>query len=145
MNFQGEEKVICGTDLKTIDCREYDNADVDMIDCNISTEDMNIVSDQDIRIQGMYNINTLHAEDNIGNECILEESSIEYCMPKDRSIVDINFIWNEIHRTFDNHARGIKCHFKDWKLINSHRRGLLIQLFLNVKCATMKPVSGLRP
>ncbi|EZA47578.1 hypothetical protein X777_15663 [Ooceraea biroi] len=41
-------------------------------------------------------------------------------------------MWNEIHRTFDNHARGIKCPFKDWKLINSRRIGLRTQLFF--KC-----------
>jgi len=41
-------------------------------------------------------------------------------------------MWNEIHRTFDNHARGIECSFKDWKLINSRHRGLLTQLFF--KC-----------
>ncbi|EZA48921.1 hypothetical protein X777_12972 [Ooceraea biroi] len=33
---------------------------------------------------------------------------------------------------FDNHARGIECQFKDWKLVNSLRRGLKTQLFF--KC-----------
>ncbi|KAL6419316.1 hypothetical protein ACFW04_011459 [Cataglyphis niger] len=35
-------------------------------------------------------------------------------------------------KTFNNHARGIECQFKDWKLINSRRRGLMTQLFF--KC-----------
>ncbi|KAL6416491.1 hypothetical protein ACFW04_013418 [Cataglyphis niger] len=41
-------------------------------------------------------------------------------------------MWNEIHRTFDNHARGIECQFKDWKHINSRHCGLMMQLFF--KC-----------
>ncbi|EZA52499.1 hypothetical protein X777_08632 [Ooceraea biroi] len=36
------------------------------------------------------------------------------------------------NRTFDNHVRGIECQFKDWKLIDSYRRGLKTQLFF--KC-----------
>jgi len=57
---------------------------------------------------------------------------IQENMPEGRRIVDISFMWNEIHRTFDNHARGIECQFKDWKLINSRRNGLMTQLFF--KC-----------
>ncbi|XP_067203566.1 uncharacterized protein [Linepithema humile] len=53
-------------------------------------------------------------------------------MPESRCIVDLSFMWNEIHRVFDDHARGIECQFKDWKLVNSRRRGLLTQLFF--KC-----------
>lgn len=47
-------------------------------------------------------------------------------------VVDIYYMWNEIHRTFNDHARGIECQFKYWQLVNSHRRGLLTQLFF--KC-----------
>lgn len=59
----------------------------------------------------------------------LDTNRIKECMLEGRRIVDISFMWNEIHRTFDNHARGIQCQFKDWKMINSRRRGLLTQLF----------------
>lgn len=53
-------------------------------------------------------------------------------MIEGRRIVNLSFVWKEIHRTFDNHARGIECQFRDWKLINSCRHGLLTQLFF--KC-----------
>jgi len=62
----------------------------------------------------------------------LDTNRIQESMPEDRRIVDISFMWSEIHRTFDNHARGIECQFKDWKLINSRRSGLMTQLFF--KC-----------
>jgi hypothetical protein len=42
----------------------------------------------------------------------LDTNSIQESLPKGRNIVDISFMWNEIHRTFDNHARGIECQFK---------------------------------
>nr|XP_034192329.1 uncharacterized protein LOC117609774 [Osmia lignaria]XP_034192330.1 uncharacterized protein LOC117609774 [Osmia lignaria]XP_034192331.1 uncharacterized protein LOC117609774 [Osmia lignaria]XP_034192332.1 uncharacterized protein LOC117609774 [Osmia lignaria]XP_034192333.1 uncharacterized protein LOC117609774 [Osmia lignaria] len=53
-------------------------------------------------------------------------------VPDGRRIVDVQFFWNEIHRTFDNHARGIECHFRDWKMIGSRQHGCLTQLFF--KC-----------
>jgi len=62
----------------------------------------------------------------------LDANHIQESMPEGRRIVDISFMWNEIHRTFDNHARGVECQFKDWKLVNSHRCGLMTQLFF--KC-----------
>nr|XP_034194061.1 uncharacterized protein LOC117610596 [Osmia lignaria]XP_034194062.1 uncharacterized protein LOC117610596 [Osmia lignaria] len=53
-------------------------------------------------------------------------------VPEGRRIVDVQFFWNEIHRTFDNHARGIECHFRDWKMIGSCQHGCLTQFFF--KC-----------
>jgi len=52
--------------------------------------------------------------------------------PEGRRIVDISFFLTEMHRTFDNHARGIECPFKDWILINSRRQGFLTEFFF--KC-----------
>lgn len=52
-------------------------------------------------------------------------------VPEGRYIVDISYMWNEIHRTFNDHARGIECQFKYWQLVNFRRRGLLTQLFFN--------------
>ncbi|KAL6416801.1 hypothetical protein ACFW04_014827 [Cataglyphis niger] len=63
---------------------------------------------------------------------LLDTNRIQESMPEGRRIVDISFMWNEIHKTFNNHAQGIECQFKDWKLINSRRRGLMTQLFF--KC-----------
>ncbi|KAL6448018.1 hypothetical protein ACFW04_000212 [Cataglyphis niger] len=64
---------------------------------------------------------------------LLDTNRIQKSMPKGRRIVDIfSFMWNEIHRTFNNSAREIECQFKDWKLINSRRRELMTQLFF--KC-----------
>ncbi|EZA62614.1 hypothetical protein X777_07428 [Ooceraea biroi] len=62
----------------------------------------------------------------------LDTNRIQESLPEGRRIVDISFMWNEIHRTFDNHARGIECLFKDWKLVKSLLRGLKTQLFF--KC-----------
>ncbi|EZA49476.1 hypothetical protein X777_12270 [Ooceraea biroi] len=61
----------------------------------------------------------------------LEPHRIQENLPEGRRIVNISFMWNEIHKTFDNHVRGIECQFKDWKLIDSYRRGLKTQLFFN--------------
>ncbi|KAL6418053.1 hypothetical protein ACFW04_012378 [Cataglyphis niger] len=66
------------------------------------------------------------------NKVFLNTSCIQEILPKGRRIVDISFMWNEVHRTFNNHARGLKCQFKEWKLVNSRRRGLMTQLFF--KC-----------
>ena len=46
-----------------------------------------------------------------------------------RRVIDIGFVWTEIHRMFDSHAQETGCHFHDWKLVNTRRRGLLTQLF----------------
>ncbi|XP_067207257.1 uncharacterized protein [Linepithema humile] len=83
----------------------------------------------------LENLNVQHCEDN--NYFVIESSlpdinDIHESIVESRRIVDISFMWNEIHRTFDNHARGIECQFKDWKLVNSRRCGLLTQLFF--KC-----------
>ncbi|KAL6416527.1 hypothetical protein ACFW04_013390 [Cataglyphis niger] len=48
---------------------------------------------------------------------LLDTNRIQESMPEGRRIVDISFMWNEIHKTFNNHARGIECQFKDWKLL----------------------------
>jgi len=37
----------------------------------------------------------------------LDMNRIQENLPQGRRIVDISFLWNEIHRTFDNHTRGI--------------------------------------
>ena len=75
----------------------------------------------------------------------LDINRIQEDMPEGRRIVDISFMWNEIHRTFNNHARGIECQFKDWKLVSSRRRGLMTQLFFKCQCAIMKLTYGQNP
>jgi hypothetical protein len=62
----------------------------------------------------------------------LDINRIQENKPEGRCIVNFSFVWDEIHRIFDNHAKGIECHFRDWKLIGYRRRGLLTQLFF--KC-----------
>ncbi|KMQ89270.1 hypothetical protein RF55_11115 [Lasius niger] len=62
----------------------------------------------------------------------LDPNRIQECMLEGRRIVDISFMWNEIHRVFDNHMKGIECQFKDWKLVGSRKHGLLAKLFF--KC-----------
>ena len=74
------------------------------------------------RIQERHNVDSMpenvdFCEDNdafvIENDP-LDPKRIQESMPEGRRIVDISFIWNEIHRKFDNHAREIECQFKDW-------------------------------
>ncbi|XP_036149752.1 uncharacterized protein LOC118647911 [Monomorium pharaonis] len=52
--------------------------------------------------------------------------------PESDCIVNMSHFLKEMHRTFDNHARGIECQFKDWILINSRRLGFLTKIFF--KC-----------
>lgn len=68
----------------------------------------------------------------IENTGLLDTNSIKENLPEGRRIIDFAHMWTEIHRIFDNHARGIQCLFKDWKLVHSIRRGLLTQFFF--KC-----------
>lgn len=84
-----------------------------------------------------YNENVENCEDQedliIDNNCLSDRiNSIPKNIPEGRYLVDISFMWNEIHRIFDDHARGIECQFKYWQLVNFRRRGLLTQLFF--KC-----------
>jgi len=53
-------------------------------------------------------------------------------MRLDTRIVDVSFFLKEMHRTFDNHARGIECQYKDWILVSSRRCGFQTQFFF--KC-----------
>jgi len=53
-------------------------------------------------------------------------------IPEGRRI-DLTFIFKELHRTFDNHARGIDCQFKDWRIETTHFYGLLTQLIFKCK------------
>ena len=57
------------------------------------------------------------SEDNntfvIDDSGLLDTYRVKENVPEGRSIIDISFMWNEIHRTFNNHLRGIECQFKD--------------------------------
>ncbi|XP_077260812.1 uncharacterized protein LOC143896691 [Temnothorax americanus] len=108
----------------------------DKMDSNISTEVMQCKA-MEQNVQGMFVEKVPHSEDNlenlvIDNEGLMDANRIQENLPEGRRIVDISFMWNEMHRIFDNHARGIECQFKDWKLVHSRRCGLLTQLFF--KC-----------
>ena len=47
------------------------------------------------------------------------KNDIQVHEPETDSITNIGHFLREMHRTFDDHARGIECLFKDWVLINS--------------------------
>nr|XP_012227737.1 PREDICTED: uncharacterized protein LOC105675302 isoform X2 [Linepithema humile] len=95
---------------------------------------------------GVYNLNIKHFEDNKDEDdtitiekssCLLDAMCMQENIPEGRCIVDISFVWNELRRVFDNHMDhsvfiGIKCQFKDWKLVKFYRRGLRIQF--SFKC-----------
>ena len=69
------------------------------------------------------------------NNLVIEKTSlvdtdrIQQYEPKEDGIINISFFHEELHRTFDNHARGIECQFKDWKLVNTRRCGFRTQFF----------------
>jgi len=68
----------------------------------------------------------------IDNKGLLDIDRIQEHEPEGDRIVNISFFLKEMHRTFDNHARGIECLFKDWHLVKDRRCGLLTQFFF--KC-----------
>lgn len=74
-----------------------------------------------------YPVDTKDSIDNLVDTLGTQEN-----IPTGCCIVDISFIWSELHKIFNNHARGIDCQFKYWKLVNYRRRGLLTQFFF--KC-----------
>jgi len=117
-------------------CQEYD-----MKDSQINTKVMPRFEQQ----KGMCNKNfecELCKDNGFVIETVdkdlLDKNCIQEILPKGRSIVDICFMWNEIHRTFDNHMRGIECQFKNWKLVKFLRRGLLTQLFFKCEMCNYK-------
>jgi len=122
------------TNDKSINFQKSIESPLDTMDSKVSTQTMQCL--EPTSDTGMYYENVDNCDDNntfvIDNKALLDTSCIQENLPEGRRIVDISFMWNEIHRTFDNHARGIECQFKDWKLVNSHRRGLMTQLFF--KC-----------
>lgn len=117
----------------------------DMMDSNISTE----VTQCTQQNKGTDDLNVANSDDDynfvIDNTDFIDVDRIEERMPEGRSIVDISYMWNEIHRTFDNHAQGIECQFKDWKLVNSRRSGLLTQLFFKCQMCNYEPTFGQNP
>jgi len=123
-----------GTNAKSIDFQKSVEFLPDTIDSKVSTQTIQFLEPTSDTV--MYYENVDNCVDNntlvIDNKALLDTSCIQENLPEGRRIVDISFMWNEIHRTFDNHARGIECQFKDWKLINSRRRGFMTQLFF--KC-----------
>ncbi|XP_011705467.1 PREDICTED: uncharacterized protein LOC105460669, partial [Wasmannia auropunctata] len=68
----------------------------------------------------------------------LDKNRIQDHEPEGNRIIDISFFHKELHRTFDNHARGIECQFKDWHLVNSRRHGLMTQFFYKCKMCHYK-------
>lgn len=80
-----------------------------------------------------------YEEINNNNETLVIEKTSEIDMdvqdniPAGRRIVDLSFVIKELHRTFDNHAQGIDCQFKDWRIEATHFRGLKTQLIFKCK------------
>ncbi|XP_036144319.1 uncharacterized protein LOC118646123 [Monomorium pharaonis] len=60
---------------------------------------------------------------------LVDTERIQQYEPKEDGIINISFFHEELHRTFDNHARGIECQFKDWKLVNTRHCGFRTQFF----------------
>lgn len=77
------------------------------------------------------NDNSEYEDLKIDNNCSAS-SVIQEKIPTGNSILNISYFLSELHREFDNHARGIDCQFVYWKLVNYRRRGLLTQFYF--KC-----------
>ena len=84
--------------------------------------------EEDLAVSGNVDVADVTDSANIKAHCITDPTI------EGRRIVDISFVWNEIHRTFDDHARRTRCYFRDWKLINTRRRGFLTQFFYCQVC-----------
>ncbi|KMQ82989.1 hypothetical protein RF55_21247 [Lasius niger] len=122
-----------GTSNESINIQKSVESLPDTMDSKVSTKTMQYL--ESASNTGMCYKNVELCKDNnnfVVENGLLDTNRSQESMPEGRRIVDISFMWNEIHRTFDNHAQGIECQFKDWKLINSHCRGLKTQLFF--KC-----------
>jgi len=123
LNDTINESIICPESVKILP---------DSMDSKISIEDTQSLEPPNNK--GMYE-NILHCENDdtlvIDNKGV-DINRIQEHKPEGRRIVDISFFLAEMHRTFDNHARGIECPFKDWILINSRRKGFLTEFFF--KC-----------
>jgi len=129
-----EDTLPCNTGSKSIERSESVEpllgamdleGEIKKVQCSISEKEVN---------EGTYENVDESGEDKyfVIEKSLPDTNRIEECMPEGRRLVDLGFLWQEIHRTFDNHARGIECQFKDWKLVNSRRHELLTQLFF--KC-----------
>jgi len=116
------------TDENSIDSSKSKLLNV-LIDSEVSTQVVQClepVSDQNV--EKYEDDNTL----SIDNKSFLDIDRIQEHEPEDDRIVNTSFFLKEMHRTFDNHARGIECLFKDWHLVKDRRCGLLTQFFF--KC-----------
>lgn len=127
--LQQENNVVNGTDSESIDYQDCEQSVNNDMESEVSFE----VTCSGVSMCVDYTLDADHNEnDYASRKGLVDRNNVECDMPEGRRIVDITYMWNEIHRIFDDHARGIECQFKDWKLINSRRRGLLTQLFF--KC-----------
>lgn len=91
----------------------------------------------------VYNPNIRHVEDNKDgktvterNNCLMNDMCVQEIIFQGRCIIDISFVWSELYRAFNKHIQGTKCQFKDWKLVETVRHGLLTQFFF--KCCMCK-------
>ncbi|KYM97805.1 hypothetical protein ALC62_11500, partial [Cyphomyrmex costatus] len=104
----------------------------DLMDSKISIEGTQYLKqDKHINFQKCVDNNDLVIE-NTGLADTNHIERIQQHESQGHRIIDIAFFNAELHRVFDNHARGIDCLFKDWELINTHRIGFKTQF--SYKC-----------
>ena len=115
------DKTVSDTYVNGIDLIVSEN--VEGVDLAVST----IVSDVDLAVNA--NVDSISLDG--VNKYV---DSIKEAVIDGRRIVDIGFVLNQIHKTFDDHSQETGCYFRDWKLVNTRRRGFLTQLFF--RCQT---------
>ncbi|XP_029163956.1 uncharacterized protein LOC114935315 [Nylanderia fulva] len=137
-----EEESICNENIEY--CKNED-LDIDN-ECVLDNEEKEEHEDENT-----YNENIENFEDQddliIDNDYLSNRinynipSLIHPNIPEGRCIVDFSFMWNEMHRLFDDHAQKPECQFKHWQLVNFYRRGLLTQFWF--QCQICKQLSSL--
>ncbi|XP_070529851.1 uncharacterized protein [Cardiocondyla obscurior] len=75
----------------------------------------------------------------------LDINTVQEHEPDGNYIINMSHFLKEMHRTFDEHARGIECLFKDWLLINSRRYGLLTEFMFQCQMCYFKASIWLEP
>jgi len=115
----------------------------ELIDLKTSIQDTQCLKPVPIS-EGKYKNVRNDKDDNtlvIDNSGVVDR--IQQHEPEGDRIINISFFHEELHRTFDNYARGIEYQFKDWKrLVNTRRCGFKTISSINAKCVIIRQIFG---
>lgn len=125
---------------ESIYCQDSVTLQPDLMDSRTSTEDtqyLKVVSESEgeyINVQKNEDVQNVHNDEDdytfvIEKTGLVDTDRIQQHEPEGDRIINISFFHEELHRTFDNHAQGIECQFKNWRLVNTRRCGFKTQFF----------------